>query len=415
MVIRAENSRLRIVVLSPWGVGGGYSGPLTLLDRLMSAVKAQYAGAGVSDVVTDSVEMGGLEVGGREMDGVEIDVVARDRGSEITPEWVSAVHYVGGSTAPKFGLAQQLRWAVGARRFLRKTRGTYDVVHLHGAYIVNQLAVVFAGLGASTVVLPVLENGDLSSAGSPASRLVKRFISRSVMSSAGIGYALSPKIAAEMHDLGMPAGRIENLGNVVDMDRYADVAEHAAGPIRLGFVGKLGPIKRPHLLVEAIAVLIDDGMPAAGVFVGPFASKEYEEEFWATVTRLGMRQSVSVIGFVDDAAPYFQRDMDVFVLPSRSEGLPGALAEAMASGLPCLVTDVGGMARVVRDAGSGFVIKPDAAEIADAVKLLAGNRTLGRQLGAAGRSYAAEHFSSAVVARTYLRRSFHRALSDESS
>jgi Glycosyltransferase len=73
---------------------------------------------------------------------------------------------------------------------------------------------------------------------------------------------------------------------------------------------------------------------------------------------LGLDRSVIFTGSTTDTAPYL-RAADAFVLPSRTEGMPVALLEAMACGLPCIATRVGGSAELIDDEQNGRLIAPE--------------------------------------------------------
>jgi glycosyltransferase involved in cell wall biosynthesis len=92
--------------------------------------------------------------------------------------------------------------------------------------------------------------------------------------------------------------------------------------------------------------------------------------------------------------------MSVFVLPSSREGLPGALCEAMAAGLPCVVTDVGSMGHHVRLSGAGFIVSTDAESITDGIENALGVRWM--DYSESARKYAERYFSADAIARTYL-------------
>jgi glycosyltransferase involved in cell wall biosynthesis len=85
----------------------------------------------------------------------------------------------------------------------------------------------------------------------------------------------------------------------------------------------------------------------------------------------------------------------MFVLLSHAEGMPVALLEAMASGLPCVVTDVGTMARVVADASCGVVVEcGDAVAVTRALRHLASSGDARVQLGNRARLHALRHHST---------------------
>jgi glycosyltransferase involved in cell wall biosynthesis len=109
-----------------------------------------------------------------------------------------------------------------------------------------------------------------------------------------------------------------------------------------------------------------------------------------------------LVGERDDV-PGLLSDADVFVLASRSEGLPLSVIEAMAAGLPVVASDVGGLRELVRDAETGVLVPPsDATALASALRPLLADRQLRRRLGVAGRARAKALFDLSGFRRAHL-------------
>lgn len=114
-----------------------------------------------------------------------------------------------------------------------------------------------------------------------------------------------------------------------------------------------------------------------------------ESRLRAHADELGVTDSVLFAGSRPDV-PALLPGLDVFTLSSRQEGLPVALMEAMTSGLPAVVTRVGGMPEVLDDGDQGLLVEPgDPAALAAALGRLADDRELRERLGAAARERAA--------------------------
>lgn len=136
------------------------------------------------------------------------------------------------------------------------------------------------------------------------------------------------------------------------------------------FIGRLAEIKDLPTLIEAVALAVPR-VPALQLWiVGNGSIRPQLEEL---VVRLGLADHVTFWGERHHVAPFFST-ADVFTMSSVSEGLPMSLLQAMSIGLPAIVTDVGGMAEIVRNAECGLRVPVgDAAAYADAIVQLAQN------------------------------------------
>ena len=372
---RAPSSR-RILIVSPWGLAGGYSGPLTLLDRLCTALANG---------------------------GAEIDVIYRDREEESRkPAWATRVFPV--SVRTPYSRLQQIRWGLHVRRFIRRHASEYDLVHLHGFYLANQVAVAGISPRVRTAVLPVLDDGDLGHPNTAAWH-PKRIMVKAALKSVDVGFALSASIATRLESLGMSAAEIHTIGNLANEEAFA-VGEDRQGlhsPIVVGFVGKVGGFKNPDLVLRAVSEGVARGANWSATFVGPFADDPARARIEGLVRDLNLSDRTTFTGFTRDVATHLAA-LDVFVLPSSQEGLPGALCEAMAAALPCVVTDVGSMATHVRAAGAGLIVEANSGAIAAAISQITGPRW--RRYSDNAYSYGVAHFGPAHIAEQYTRSAF---------
>ena len=143
------------------------------------------------------------------------------------------------------------------------------------------------------------------------------------------------------------------------------------------YVGRLEAVKGLHTLLKAAARLAEYGRRAIRVFLaGDGSERAALESVWrsqnlaATVTFLGERSDVHEL----------LNSADAFVMTSRTEGLPMALIEAMAAGLPCVATAVGGIPAVLAE-DAGILVPPeDPDAVAEALARLADDQLLRRRL-----------------------------------
>jgi glycosyltransferase involved in cell wall biosynthesis len=182
----------------------------------------------------------------------------------------------------------------------------------------------------------------------------------------------------------------------------AGAVEPRPGPYRLVTVGRLQAPKDPLTLIRALAEL---GRPGEAVIAGDGPDRPAVER---EVRRLGLESAVRLAGERDDVAELLA-EADLFVLSTRSEGLPLSILEAMAAGLPVVASDVGGVPELVVDRETGFLVPPgDPHALAAAIERLLDDPDLRGRFGAAGRARVSTHFDLASAQRAHL--DLYRAL-----
>jgi glycosyltransferase involved in cell wall biosynthesis len=156
-------------------------------------------------------------------------------------------------------------------------------------------------------------------------------------------------------------------------------------------VARLVPIKNLELLVDAMA-LVRHTVPSAHLLVvgdGPLASQ---------LQRRGVARGVAdIITFVGqvphDRTPAFYRTADLFALSSEFDNSPNAVLEAMASGLPIVTTDVGGIRQYVDEAGGAIVAPNDPESFAGAIAAFLTHSEMTRAVGESNRLRACTLYS----------------------
>lgn len=166
-------------------------------------------------------------------------------------------------------------------------------------------------------------------------------------------------------------------------------------------VSRLVPIKNVALLLDAVAAMRRSGRRAAAIVVGEGPE---DATLRARASRLGIADAVTFAGGVPHhETPAWYRTGDVFALTSDFDNSPNVVLEAMASGLPVVATDVGGVAEFVVDRERGRLVPPrDVDALADALWTFLADRASARQVGAANRAVALRDFSWRRSARRLL-------------
>ncbi len=213
--------------------------------------------------------------------------------------------------------------------------------------------------------------------------------------------AISAEIEQELRAWGVPATRITRLASGVDTDEFApgrsELEDRLPPRPRVLFVGRLHAQKNLPVLLHAWReVLRGDSGSLLVVGDGP-----EQVSLKTLATELGIADSVCWIGSTPDVLAYY-RAADVFVLPSASEGMSNALLEAMATGLPPVVTRIGGNTDLVESERTGLVVAPDSVPaLAEALRRLLRDRSLRQRLGQAARQHIVAHYSLASVVDRY--------------
>ena len=254
-----------------------------------------------------------------------------------------------------------------------------DIVHAHALHQAARL---------KTIDVPVAINLP----GQPHSRYVQDLQKADVLLSDGWGARRLPAI------LGRP---VENIVKGVDSTLFSpeggsvrpggNVLGTGAAPIVL-CVSRLVPIKNVALFIEAMAVVHRARPDVLAVVAG---EGPLEPALKQQAAALDVSDAVRFAGYVDQSdLPPWYRAADVFALSSDFDNSPNVLLEAMASGLPVVATDVGGVPDFLEvPAGGALVPKGDARAMGTQILELLGNDSRRRQAGAFNRDRATTKFS----------------------
>jgi glycosyltransferase involved in cell wall biosynthesis len=283
-------------------------------------------------------------------------------------------------------------------RFLRWSRKAPRLVHYSVSHTATGLArdLLFLSLlkaGGHRVLghMHVIPEG--SSGRGRALRALDRFIDRWV--------TLSPTSVEALGRLGIEADWIPNPIRIAPNGHVPD--SPGLGPLRLLFVGRYGQRKGCPELIAALAQARAAGTDATLRFVG---REEYDGEeriLREDVEQFGVGTVVEFAGVKEGAAlADCYAEAQVLCLPSRREGVPLVLLEAMSFGLPVIATPVGGIADYVDHEDNGLLVPPgDIDALAVSISMLAADPELRDRLGQEGRRRIAEQAGPETIARRW--------------
>lgn len=291
-----------------------------------------------------------------------------------------------------------------ALRFVRLLRARrYDVLHLYGARV-NLVGRLAARLGPRPRVVAALQSvfpGDRENRALVwLDRLTLPWVGAYLSNSrAAVEFLVARGFPREIFRLA-PAGiRAEAFGRGVEREavRRALGIEPRDGPVVIS-VANLRPMKGHDCLIAALARVRAAGLPCVALFVG---DGPLRGDLEARVRAAGLEGRVVFAGARPDVADLLAAS-DVFALASTWEGLPRAILEAMASGLPVVATAVGGIGEVVDEGTTGFLTPAgDAPALAVRLTTLLADRGLRAAMGARGQARVRAEFSvEQMVART---------------
>lgn len=183
----------------------------------------------------------------------------------------------------------------------------------------------------------------------------------------------------------------------VPRDLLDVVGSPAEEELHILFLGSLSTEKSPERAIETLDQLRGH-TPAKLRFVG---SGPMEQELIRLSDQRSLDGEVEFVGSVEDVAPHFAW-ADVLILPSTTEGLPGAVLEAAAAGVPSVAHDVGGTREALIDGETGVLVDPDdTTGLAQQLERLGADREQLARLGAAGRARVTDRFLMDVAVDRY--------------
>lgn len=308
--------------------------------------------------------------------------------------------------SPELHPWRDLRALVSLVRLMRRYRPHLVETHTAKAGLLGRLAAVLAGF-PRPVVIHTYHGHVLEGYFSPRAAAVYRWLEHLMAKASNCLVGVSQATVDDLVRLGVaPPDRFRVIPIGLDLEpfltatpeeatRFRDEVGARDGDVLLVYIGRLVPIKRLDVLLEAVALARDAGAPLRLVVAG---DGEARPEVEAHVRRLNLTDHVRLLGFRDDL-PRIMSGADLAVLTSDNEGTPVALIEAAAAGTPAVATRAGGVPDVIAP-GTGVLVPPgDPAAFASALGCLAADPQLRRQMGRCAREHVRERFSAERLLR----------------
>lgn len=197
-------------------------------------------------------------------------------------------------------------------------------------------------------------------------------------------------------DLGLSRDRVHTVPIAgIDLDEYTSKTHGDTDEITVGTIGRLTKQKNQQMVLDIAERLLESNIQFEIAGDG-----ELYEELQAEIEERELT-NVTLHGFVDDV-PVFLEGLDIYLQPSRWEGLCITVLEAMATGLPVVGSDVGGVGRNVEDGASGYLYPPsDISGFVSGIERLAADPQRRASFGKRGREIVAASFTQDVLIESF--------------
>jgi glycosyltransferase involved in cell wall biosynthesis len=279
------------------------------------------------------------------------------------------------------------------RRFLRLrtqiARAQPDVFHANLRTTTDAQYALAAALTIPGVRVVAVEQLPFP-AWSRLSKWLKRQTSKRLSAHVAVGRRAARQVEEAV---GLPPGRVLTIHNGVP-DLGPAPMRAPDGAVVIGTLARFDWIKGLDVLLEAAA-----GLPEVELLLVGEGSQR--DDLARQATDLGVAGRVKFLPWAEGARERLA-DMDVFVLPSRNEGFPLSIVEAMLASRPVVATDVGSVREAVLDGETGFVVPvDDVGALRDALDRLVQDPEARTRMGAAGREFALRYFTAEAMGRAF--------------
>jgi hypothetical protein len=292
--------------------------------------------------------------------------------------------YADGIAAKLQSGAQAMSYIAALRRWMK--RSSFGVVFCN-----DMRGLLTFGIAARTLGLPVVTWDKLDKPHGWLDYLQLPLVTKNIVISNSVTRKY-PK-----WQVGRYNGRIRRVFDGINVASYQAIARPDAplpvsnGATVVGIAGTVTPRKGHDLLFKAFRQA-QQIFPALQLWVIGDALSEEDKQFRDRLTRDYDGEAIHWLGFRRDMPAVIQ-NIDLLASPSRHEGMGRVNVEAMAAGKPVIGASATGIAEVVVDGETGFLLDPaDTAAFADRILALAKDRELRMRMGEAGRRRAAEEF-----------------------
>ncbi len=347
--------------------------------------------------------------------GVQINVLAENTDKSIQSETIGEIP-VWRLPERGHGRIGALSFALRMFRFLIKERGNYDLLHIHGAYWYSQVVILACKLLRKKSIVKMSMLGD----DDPLSIRDKQLFGRLGFRLLGLAdriISTSRELSDSYHRSMLPIDKLMEIPNGVDIEQFGPVSSQEKRKIRknLGlpldgiivtFTGEICYRKGIDLLIRAWDEVAREYPSARLLLVGPNNDNledPYVRSLHHQINELNLADKVLFTGRVNNINQYLQSS-DVFAFPSRREGMPNAVLEAMGCRLPCVAMETSCVSDIITDGVNGLIFESEnSQQLAQHILHLIREPAFRHQLGNAAWKTIVNKFSLDSVSERYLK------------
>jgi len=339
--------------------------------------------------------------------GCEVEVATRRWKMQMSPyEQIDgvAVHRLG---LPGKSHLKTFLFTISLVFYLIYVGSKFEVIHTHGAVALGAMGALVAK------ILGVKNIAKIATAGRII-KLKKKLSGRillALFNQSNSIICMSDEIRKELELINTPAKIIYRITNAVDVERFRPFPEAQRKAWRMQrkflpntpvviFAGRLVPRKGFDILLKAWEQVVKLDSQAQLIVLG---SGNYQPDSIESEVRIKVaNEGIGNVHFEGETVSpeSYLGVADIFVFPSRKEGFPNALMEAMAAALATVSSRIGGVVELVDDGKTGLLFSPeDSRVLADNIIFLLNNPKTRSEIGSRARKYVAEHYTFDRIAR----------------
>jgi glycosyltransferase involved in cell wall biosynthesis len=382
-----SDTPVRLLLWSPMGAGTHYNGPATSIFRLISVIVRNST---VEVTLAHATKL-------QRREKIFSSQVALPVLNETPKSWKI------------LRLLRRLRYFTASSIWLVSNRHKFDVILLPSCNALTLPIGRLAQLFGKRVVGRIAAQSEVGEMDKMKRAFGLQLIRNSLLRHLDATIALSEDIRTSLEMLGVAQDNIKQIPNAADCSRFHPASEEEKSRARARFnihesisfvavcVGAVCIRKGQHIIAEAIGCLPDE---AHLLIVGPVRDKAAMNLIQDT---LGARmQRITIVDHIPDVEEaYFASD--VFVLPSDGEGMPNAMVEAMACGLPVVGTQVSGIKDLINDSAAGCFVEREPKSLSSVLSRLQSEPEERLHRGRLARKYVKNNLDSPKIAQHYLR------------